>query len=103
MAGVATQAFRWDQPAHTDAWLDEAILALNGELSMVEHGLAVVRDPLFFAYSVFVKRPQRIMAVAFVMTRCLLVYKFAEALLRQRLAQTGQTVPDHKRRAGRQH
>jgi hypothetical protein len=34
------------------------------------------------------------MAVAIVMARCLLVYTLAEALLRQRLAQTGHTVPD---------
>jgi transposase len=36
------------------------------------------------------------MALAFVMTLCLLVYKLAEVRLRQRLALTGQTVPDQK-------
>ena len=36
------------------------------------------------------------MALAFVMTLCLLVYKLAEVRLRQRLAATGQTVPDQK-------
>ncbi len=36
------------------------------------------------------------MALAFVMTLCLLVYKLAEMRLRQRLAETGKTVPDQK-------
>src|SRR5260221_11737955 len=36
------------------------------------------------------------MALAFVMTLCLLVYQLAEVRLRQRLAATGQTVPDQK-------
>ncbi len=50
------------------------------------------------ASSVFVKRPERIMALAFVMTLCLPVYKLAEVRLRRRLAQTGQTVPDQVRK-----
>ena len=80
----------------TDAWPDEAVLALYREQSVVERGFAFLKDPLFLASSVFVKRPERIMALAFVMTLCLLVYKLAEVRLRQRLAQTGQTVPDQK-------
>jgi transposase len=38
------------------------------------------------------------MALAFVMTLCLLVYKLAEVRVRQRLAATGQTVPDQARK-----
>jgi len=48
------------------------------------------------ASSLFVKPPQRIMALAFVMTRCLLIYKLAKVRLRPRLAQEGQMVPDQK-------
>src|SRR5262249_32626125 len=62
----------------------------------IERGFAFLKDPLFLASSVFVKRPERIMALAFVMTLCLLVYKLAEVRLRHRLAQTGQTGPDQK-------
>jgi len=80
----------------TDAWPDEAIIALYREQSVVERGFAFLKDPLFLASSVFVKRPERIMALAFVMTLCLLVYKLGEGRLRQRLAATGQTVPDQK-------
>jgi transposase len=80
----------------TDAWPDAAIIALYREQTVVERGFAFLKDPLFLASSVFVKRPERIMALAFVMTLCLLVYKLAEGRLRQRLAATGQTVPDQK-------
>jgi len=38
------------------------------------------------------------MALAFVMTLCLLVYKLAEVRVRQRLAETKQTVPDQARK-----
>jgi transposase len=77
-------------------WPDEAVIALYREQSVVERGFSFLKDPLFLASSVFVKRPERIMALAFIMTLCLLVYKLAEGRLRQRLAETGQTVPDQK-------
>ena len=38
------------------------------------------------------------MAIAFIMVLCLLVYKLAELRIRQRLTETGQTVPDQVRR-----
>ena len=56
-----------------------------------------MKDPLFLASSVFVKKPTRIMAIAFVMVLCLLVYKLAEVRVRQRLTATGQSVPDQVR------
>lgn len=37
------------------------------------------------------------MALAFIMTLCLLVYKRAELRVRQQLAATGQTMPDQVR------
>jgi transposase len=76
------------------AWPDDAVIALYREHSVAERGFAFLKDPLFLASSVFVKRPERIMALAFVMTLCLLVYKLAEVRLRQRLAATGTRVPD---------
>jgi transposase len=80
------------------AWPDEAVIGLYREQTVAERGFAFLKDPLFLASSVFVKRPQRIMALAFVMTLCLLVYKLAEVRVRQRLAATGQTVPDQIRK-----
>ena len=76
-----------------EAWPDEAVIALYREQSVAERGFAFLKDPLFLASSVFVKRPERIMALALVMTLCLLVYKLAEVRVRQQLAATGQTVP----------
>ncbi len=38
------------------------------------------------------------MALAFIMTLCLLVYKLAELRVRQRLAASGQMVPDQVRK-----
>jgi transposase len=60
----------------------------------VERGFAFLKDPLFLASSVFVKKPQRIVALSLVMVLCLLVYRLAEHRLRERLAATGQTVPN---------
>jgi transposase len=64
----------------------------------IERGFAFLKDPLFLASSVFVKKPQRIMALAFLMVLCLLVYRLAERRVRQRLAATQETVPDQLRR-----
>ena len=62
--------------------------------SGVERGFAFLKDPLFLASSVFVKKVERVMATGFIMVLCLLVYRLAEHRLRQRLAETGATVPD---------
>jgi transposase len=80
------------------AWPDEKVIELYREHSVVERGSAFLKDRLFLASSVFVKRPERIMALAFVMTLRLLVYKLAELRVRQRLAETKQTVPDQARK-----
>jgi transposase len=66
--------------------------------SAVERGFAFLKDPLFLASSVFVKKPARIMALAFLMVLCLLVYRLAELRVRQGLALTGETVPNQLKR-----
>jgi transposase len=58
-----------------------------------ERGFSFLKDPLFLASSVFVKKPSRIVALSLVMVLCLLVYRLAEHRLRAQLAATGQTVP----------
>jgi transposase len=63
------------------------------EQHSVERGFAFLKDPLFLASSVFVKKPQRIVALSLVMVLCLLVYRLAEHRVRDRLAATGQTIP----------
>jgi transposase len=60
----------------------------------VERGFRFLKDPLFLASSIFVKKPERVMALSFIMVLCLLVYRLAEHLLRRQLAQMSQTVPN---------
>jgi transposase len=59
-----------------------------------ERGFRFLKDPLFFASSVFLKSPERIMALAFIMALCLLVYSLGQRQLRQALQQADQTLPN---------
>jgi transposase len=62
----------------------------------VERGFRFLKDPLFFAHSLFLKKPERIMALVMIMTLSLLIYALAERQLRQALAENSQTIPDQK-------
>ena len=73
---------------------DQALVLTYKEQGGVERGFRFLKDPLFLASSVFVKKPERIMALALIMVLCLLVYRLAEVRLRSRLAETQQTIPD---------
>lgn len=73
---------------------DEQVIGTYKAQSGVERGFAFLKDPLFLASSVFLKKPERIMALSLVMVLCLLVYRLAEWRLRQQLAATDQTVPN---------
>jgi transposase len=72
----------------------EQVISTYKAQSGVERGFAFLKDPLFLASSVFLKRPERIMALACIMVLCLLVYRLAEWRLRQHLAASDQTVPN---------
>ena len=56
-----------------------------------ERGFAFLKDPLFFADSVFLKTPQRVETMAMLMGLCLLVYSLGQRELRRHLkeAKTG--------------
>jgi transposase len=73
---------------------DEELIRTYKGQGGVERGFRFLKDPLFLASSVFVKKPERIEALGFVMVVCLLVYRLAERRLRERLAQSGQSVPN---------
>jgi transposase len=62
----------------------------------VERGFRFLKDPLFFAHSLFLKKPERIMALVMIMTLSLLIYALAERQLRQALAENNQTILDQK-------
>lgn len=72
---------------------DQELIQMYQEQHSVERGFAFLKDPLFLASSVFVKKPERIIALSLVMVLCLLVYRLAEHRLRTQLAATDQTIP----------
>lgn len=59
-----------------------------------ERGFRFLKDPLFFTNSVFVKSPERVAAIAFVMGLCLLVYNLGQRALRHALVEAGETIPN---------
>jgi transposase len=72
---------------------DQTLIRTYLAQGSVERGFRFLKDPLFLASSVFLKKPSRIMALAFVMVLCLLVYRLAEHRLRAQLDATHQTIP----------
>ena len=73
---------------------DQQLVTTYKEQGGVERGFRFLKDPLFLASSVFVKKPERIIALSLIMVLCLRVYRLAEFRLRTRLAETEQTIPD---------
>lgn len=60
----------------------------------VERGFRFLKDPLFFTSSVFLKSPERIMALAMIMALCLLVYNLGQRQLRQALNAAHDSIPN---------
>ena len=85
---IATNILDEQQLSHEQA------ITKYKEQSGVERGFRFLKDPLFFASSVFVKKPERVVALSFIMVLSLLVYRLAEHLLRSRLAETEETIPN---------
>ena len=73
---------------------DEELLVHYKQQQGIERGFRFLKDPLFFASSVFLKTPERIMALAFIMALCLLVYSLGQRQLRRVLEEQGETVPN---------
>jgi transposase len=61
---------------------DEQMLVHYKQQQGVERDFRFLKDPLFFASSVFLKTPERIMALTFIMALCLLVYSLGQRKLR---------------------
>jgi transposase len=61
-----------------------------------ERGFRFLKDPQFFASSLYLKKPERVMALLMVMTVCLLVYAALEYRIRQALKDHDATFPDQK-------
>lgn len=74
----------------------EVLQAYKGQSSKVERGFRFLKDPMFLASTLYVKRVERVMALLMVMTVCLLVYAALEYRIRQTLAEQEACVPDQK-------
>jgi transposase len=61
-----------------------------------ERGFRFLKDPQFLAATLYLKKPERIMALLMVMTLCLLVYAALEYRIRQALKAHEATFPDQK-------
>ena len=66
----------------------------KGQGVSVERGFRFLKDPLFFADGLFLKNPERIMAMLMVMRLALLVYALAERKLREQLKRKGESIPN---------
>lgn len=73
---------------------EEMLGAYKGQAVGPERGFRFLKDPLFFADSLFLKSPQRIMALVMVMGLALLIYALAEHKLRTALQAKGESVPN---------
>ena len=82
--------------------LDEALLSDQDLLEgykgqgQAERGFRFLKDPTFLVTSLYLKKPERIMALLMVMTICLLVYAALEYRIRQGLKVHEATFPDQK-------
>lgn len=85
---VATNLLDEKQLSHT-----QLLNVYKEQGSAVEHGFRFLRDPLFFADSLFLKSPVRIMAMIMIMGLALLVYALAEREIRRQLAAQNETIP----------
>jgi transposase len=78
--------------------LDETILSNSEMISeykaqqSCERGFGFLKDPLFFADSIFLKTPKRIESLAMIMALCLLVYTLAQRQIRAALSSSKSTI-----------
>ena len=71
------------------------LLEYKGQQS-VERGFRFLKDPMFFASSTFLKKPQRIASLVMIMGLSLLIYSIAQRKLRMALEEMNETIPDQK-------
>jgi transposase len=80
----------------SEKWKDSDILGEYKGQQSTERGFRFLKDPLFFASSVFLKNTKRIMALAMLMTLALMVYTLGQRQLRLALLKANATLPDQK-------
>jgi hypothetical protein len=74
----------------------QKLLAGHKGQARAERGFRFLKDPQFLASSLYLQKPERIMALLMVITVCLLVYAALEYQIRQALKEHEATFPDQK-------
>ena len=74
--------------------LDVIKLYKNQNAAIENTGFRFLKDPKFFTQSLFIKKPERIEALLFVMTLALLIYSIAQRHLRQEMEKQQKEVPN---------
>ena len=80
---------------------DEEALKAYKEQQYAERGFRFLKDPLFFAHSMFLENEDRIVAMVMVMGLALMVYSLAEHKLREALEKENETIPDQRKKPTR--
>lgn len=79
-----------------NTWSHDEVLREYKNQQSCERGFRFIKDPLFFASSVFLKTPRRIVALAMIMGLALMVYSLGQRQLRLALQQAQATLPNQK-------
>ena len=77
---------------------DQLLEAYKDQGVSVERGFRFLTDPLFYAESLYLKSPKRIMALLMVMTLSLLMYSLAEMRIRSALKDKEQHIWNQKKK-----
>lgn len=81
----------------TESLTDRQLLEVYKDQGVtVERGFRFLKDPMFYAESLYLKSPKRIMALIMVMTLSLLMYALAERRIRNALAESNEHIWDQK-------
>ncbi|CAJ35805.1 IS1634 family transposase [Methanocella arvoryzae] len=70
----------------------ESLLTDYKDQGIVERGFRFLKDDTFRVSNVYLKKPERIEALAMIMVLCLLIYSILEWKLREKLKSSGKTV-----------
>jgi hypothetical protein len=73
---------------------DAQVIQAYKAQAQAEGGFRLLKDPLFFVSSLFVKKPWRIQGLLMVMTFALLVYSVTQRRLRRQWARQHETLPN---------
>lgn len=76
---------------------DKDLLAVYKDQGVsVERGFRFLKDPMFYAESLYLNKPERIMALIMVMTLSLLIYSLAEMRVRRALSESNEHIWNQK-------